>query len=264
MNLEVLFEDNHCLAVNKPAGLLSQGDVSGEPSLVDVVTSYLKTRYQKPGNVYVGLLHRLDRPTSGVVLLAKTSKAASRLSDQFRQGAITKVYWAIVEGCPPLRKGNGSTGSTRTAEPTEPAWLPRKAVRGRRLGSSSACWGGGPGFSKLELRPSTGRSHQLRVQLAARGLPILGDGKYGATSRLTALDGHLRIALHARGLTFNHPTRREAISVERRCRQTGPSLRQNRGNDGAAPIGQRQAQPRDHHRGERAPSEGITGARWVG
>ena len=121
MKLEVLFEDNHCLAVNKPAGLLSQGDVSGEPSLVDVVTSYLKTRYQKPGNVYVGLLHRLDRPTSGVVLLAKTSKAASRLSDQFRQGSITKVYWAIVEGCRALRKGIGSTGSTRTAEPTEPA-----------------------------------------------------------------------------------------------------------------------------------------------
>ena len=98
MNLDVLFEDNHCLAVNKPAGLLSQGDASGDPSLVDLATHYLKSRYKKPGNVYLGLLHRLDRPTSGVVLLAKTSKAAGRLSAQFRQGTISKVYWAIVEG----------------------------------------------------------------------------------------------------------------------------------------------------------------------
>src|SRR5271166_3534011 len=105
MNLDVLFEDNHCLAVNKPAGLLSQGDASGEPSLVDLSTHYLKTRYAKPGNVYLGLLHRLDRPTSGVVLLAKTSKAAGRLSAQFRAGTISKVYWAIVEGLPRDREG---------------------------------------------------------------------------------------------------------------------------------------------------------------
>ena len=105
MNLDVLFEDNHCLVVNKPAGLLSQGDASGDPSLVDLATHYLKCRYHKPGNVYLGLLHRLDRPTSGVVLLAKTSKAAGRLSAQFRQGTISKVYWAIVEGKPREQEG---------------------------------------------------------------------------------------------------------------------------------------------------------------
>src|SRR5271155_2355298 len=98
MTLEVLFEDNHCLVVNKPAGLLAQGDKSGDPSLVDLAAAYLKSRYAKPGNVYVGLLHRLDRPTSGVNLLAKTSKAAGRLSAQFRSGSISKLYWAIVEG----------------------------------------------------------------------------------------------------------------------------------------------------------------------
>src|SRR6478752_7479997 len=96
--LDVLFEDNHCLVVNKPAGLLTQGDVTGEPSLLDEARSYLKERYAKPGNVFVGLVHRLDRPVSGAVLLARTSKAAGRLSEQFREGAVEKVYWAIVEG----------------------------------------------------------------------------------------------------------------------------------------------------------------------
>src|SRR4051794_29181941 len=100
MSLDILYEDNHCLAVNKPAGLLSQGDETGDPSLVSLAADSLRERYHKPGNVFVGLVHRLDRPTSGVVLLARTSKAAARLSAQFRSGEIAKTYWAIVEGCP--------------------------------------------------------------------------------------------------------------------------------------------------------------------
>src|SRR5436309_14678315 len=103
--LDVLYEDNHCLAVNKPAGLLAQGDATGDPTLLDEARAYLKSRYDKPGNVYVGLVHRLDRPTSGVVLLARTSKAASRLSEQFRTGRVSKVYWAIVEGEPAAHSG---------------------------------------------------------------------------------------------------------------------------------------------------------------
>jgi 23S rRNA pseudouridine1911/1915/1917 synthase len=214
MNLEVLFEDNHCLAVNKPAGLLSQGDATGDPSLVDMATLYLKTRYKKPGNVYVGLLHRLDRPTSGVVVLAKTSKAAGRLSTQFRNGTVSKLYWAIVEGECPEDEGE---------------WVDL-LVKDSRHNRSDVVWEHGSSskeargafhvlerwgrFTKLELRPETGRSHQLRVQLARRGLPIVGDRKYGATAPLRALDGHFRIALHARQLTFMHPTRREAISVD--------------------------------------------------
>jgi 23S rRNA pseudouridine1911/1915/1917 synthase len=214
MSLDVLFEDNHCLAVNKPAGLLSQGDASGDSSLVDLATLYLKSRYNKPGNVYVGLLHRLDRPTSGVVLLAKTSKAAGRLSAQFRQGSISKVYWAIVEGT--LSEQQGEWVDLLEKDPR----LNRSGVVDDESSSSKEARVAfhvlerSSRLTKLELRPATGRSHQLRVQLATRGLPILGDRKYGAIQPLKAMDGHRRIALHARQLTFTHPTRPEAISVD--------------------------------------------------
>jgi 23S rRNA pseudouridine1911/1915/1917 synthase len=214
MDLDVLFEDNHCLAVNKPAGLLSQGDISGEPSLVEGVASYLKIRYQKPGNVYVGLLHRLDRPTSGVVLLAKTSKAAARLSDQFRSGTISKVYWAIVEGLPRDDEGEWIDRLEKDGRTNRVGVVAEESASGKEARVTFRVVERGERFSKLELRPGTGRGHQLRVQLATRGLPILGDRKYGATTRLTAGDGRPRIALHARTLTFIHPTRREAISVE--------------------------------------------------
>ena len=214
MNLEILFEDNHCLVVNKPAGLLSQGDSTGDPCLVDLATHYLKTRYSKPGNVYVGLPHRLDRPTSGAILLAKTSKAAGRLSAQFRDGIVAKVYWAIVEGIAPEPAGEWvdllekDTRQNRSGVVLEDRGSSKEArVAFRVLERRDR-------FSRLELRPATGRSHQLRVQLARRGLPIVGDAKYGAKSRLRALDGHFRIALHARQLTFTHPTRPEAISVD--------------------------------------------------
>jgi 23S rRNA pseudouridine1911/1915/1917 synthase len=214
MSLEVLHEDTHCLAVNKPAGLPSQADESGAATLVDVASRYLKERYRKPGNVYVGLVHRLDRPTSGVVLLARTSKAAGRLAAQFRAGSVEKVYWAIVEGDPGedegiwtdrLEKDRRTNRSRTVAEDAEGSKEARVAYRILER------W---PDSAKLELRPLTGRSHQLRVQLASRGLPIVGDGKYGAGSRITAIDGGGRIALHARRLSFTHPTRGEVIAVE--------------------------------------------------
>ena len=211
--LDVLYEDNHCLAVNKPAGLLAQGDVTGEVSLLDLARDYLKTKYDKPGNVFVGLVHRLDRPTSGVVVLARTSKAASRLSEQFRAGTVEKVYWAIVEGGPVEE-----TGEWRD-------WLRKDELRNVVEVVSEGTPGGQPAAlafrvlgrrgleTMLEVRPVTGRSHQIRVQLASRGFPIVGDWKYGARSTLTALDGKPRVALHARGLTFRHPTRAEATSL---------------------------------------------------
>jgi 23S rRNA pseudouridine1911/1915/1917 synthase len=215
LTIEVLYEDNHCVGVNKPAGLLSQGDDTGDPDLVSWARAYLKERYGKPGNVFVGLVHRLDRPTSGVVLLARTSKAASRLSAQFRAGKIGKLYWAIVEGHPEppqgrwvdvLDKHRGRNRSRVLDEPEAEAEGQVARVDYRVVG----CW---RGYSKVELRPETGRSHQLRVQLADRGLPIVGDHKYGASTVLEAEDGHRRIALHARELSFMHPTRDEVITI---------------------------------------------------
>jgi 23S rRNA pseudouridine1911/1915/1917 synthase len=213
-NIEVLFEDNHCLAINKPAGLLSQGDASGDPSLVELATHYLKTRYVKPGNVYLGLLHRLDRPTSGVVLAAKTSKAASRLSAQFRAGAISKAYSAIVEGSAREQAGEWVDILEKDMRHNRSGVAREESCSGKEARVAFRVLRRWRGYTELELRPATGRSHQLRVQLASRGLPIVGDRKYGARSRLSALDGHFRIALHARQLTFTHPTRGEVISVD--------------------------------------------------
>jgi 23S rRNA pseudouridine1911/1915/1917 synthase len=213
MNIEILYEDNHCLVVNKPAGLLSQGDETGDPSLVSWARDYLKERYRKPGNVYVGLVHRLDRPTSGVVVLARTSKAAGRLAEQFRRGTITKVYWALVEGQPEKSEGlwidvlkkDRTSNRVRVVDDAQQEGQTAR-VEYRVLERQGNC-------TSLELRPATGRGHQLRVQLAERGLPIIGDRKYGAATVLKAEDGHRRIALHAREIHFRHPTRGEALAI---------------------------------------------------
>ena len=181
--------------------MLTQGDATGDRSLVDWARDDLKRRYQKPGNVFVGLVHRLDRPVSGVVLLAKTSKGASRLSEQFRaRDGREGLLGDRRGGAGGRRRGRGRTNSikderrnvVRVAEGEEG----REATLGYRVLER---W---RGRSWLEVRPVSGRSHQIRVQLASRGLPILGDAKYGARSRVAASDGGHRIALHARSLTL--------------------------------------------------------------
>jgi 23S rRNA pseudouridine1911/1915/1917 synthase len=177
---------------------------------------YLKSRYNKPGNVYVGLVHRLDRPTSGVVLMAKTSKAAGRLAGQFREGGVRKVYLAVVEGSPPTLEGrwcdvlekDPADNRVRRVDRPQGGGRERDAEVAYRVLEHARDW------SMLELRPATGRSHQLRVQLAGRGLPIVGDRKYGASSVLEAEDGGRRIALHARSLGFTHPTRGVEMVIE--------------------------------------------------
>ena len=207
--LEILYEDNHLLAVNKPAGWPCQPDASGDPTLVEAAQAYLKKKYHKPGNVFVGLVHRLDRPVAGAVVLARTSKAAARLSAAFREGRIEKVYRAVVGGCVEsdedrlthwLRKISRRRRS-EVAAPDAPG--ARRAILDYRVIGTAA------GSSLLEVVLHTGRSHQIRVQLAAVGHPILGDLKYGAVA---ALPGGV-IALYARRLQFDHPTRAEVVDV---------------------------------------------------
>jgi 23S rRNA pseudouridine1911/1915/1917 synthase len=211
--MEILHEDNHLLVLNKPAGILSQGDATGDRSVVDWATEDLRRRYAKPGNVYVGLVHRLDRPVSGVIVLAKTSKAAGRLSEQFREGTVDKVYWAVVEGRIAEDAGEWNDTLLKDEARNVVAVVAKGTPGGKEAGLAFRVLERRAETSWIELRPTTGRSHQLRVQVASRGLPIVGDRKYGAKSTLRALDGGQRVALHARSLRFRHPTTKEWLSV---------------------------------------------------
>jgi 23S rRNA pseudouridine1911/1915/1917 synthase len=221
--LTVLFEDNHCLAVLKPARLLTAGDETGDESLLEQAKAYLKAKYAKPGNVFLGLVHRLDRPVSGVVLMARTSKGAARLSEQFRAGTVRKVYLAIVEGHVAAAEGelrdwlvkNEATNVVRVVSPGT-AGGKQSVLRYRRLKS-------GRGGTLLEVTPLTGRSHQIRVQLAHAGHPIRGDSKYGSTHR-----GGGTITLHAQSLTFEHPVCREPMTVSAPMPDEWPALLETR------------------------------------
>jgi 23S rRNA pseudouridine1911/1915/1917 synthase len=206
--LDILYEDNHCLAVAKPSGCLSTHFQGREETLDRAVKQYLKTQYQKPGNVFLGIVHRLDRLVSGVLLFARTSKAAARLAQQFREGTVDKVYWAVVEG-----EVGRSAGTLED-------WLKKdrdagrvEVVEPRTRGARQALLhfqrrGTYGGLTWLELRPQTGRTHQLRVQLAHHDHPIYGDAKYGSVHTFQRA-----IALHARTLTFLHPVRYEPITL---------------------------------------------------
>ncbi|MBM4129690.1 RNA pseudouridine synthase [bacterium] len=211
MPLDVIHEDNHLLVVAKPAGLLSQGGASGEPSLVDLARDWLRRRHGKPGNVYVGLVHRLDRNASGVVVLARTSKAAARLSACFRDDSVEKVYLAVCEGRPLPEAGKlvhwlAATGDAEgvTRAGTAPFPGGRESRLDYRVLASA------PGGSLLEVRPQTGRRHQIRAQLALHGHPLLGDVKYGAARRLPAR----RVALHALALGIAHPVGGSVVRFE--------------------------------------------------
>ncbi len=209
MVLDVLYEDNHCLAVAKPAGVVSAHFQGREETVDRLVKAYLRERYHKPGNVFLGVVHRLDRPVSGVLLFARTSKAAARLARQFREALVQKVYWAVVEG--PVGRAAGTLEDwlrkDRTVGRVEAV---ARAVPGAQRALTDFCLRGeNAGLAWLELRPRTGRRHQLRVQLARAGHPIVGDRKYGSRRPFASQ----AIALHARRLTFQHPVRDEPVTL---------------------------------------------------
>ena len=208
--LQILYEDNHCLAVVKPAGWLVAGDETGDLSLLDVAKAHIKQQYSKPGDVYLGLIHRIDRPVSGVVLFARTSKAAGRLAEQFRSGSIRKVYRAIVEGLPPVAEGqlHDWLRKDETRNVSEVVQASAPGARECRLNFRVLISDRSQQQSMLEIVPRTGRSHQIRVQLSHQGWPILGDRKYGAKHPFPEA-----IALHAFELTFEHPTRKEPVTL---------------------------------------------------
>ncbi|PHR69729.1 MAG: RNA pseudouridine synthase [Lutibacter sp.] len=208
-NLQILHEDNHIIIVNKRAGDITQGDKTGDTPLSDVVKEYIKEKYNKPNNVYLGVVHRLDRPTSGVIIFAKTSKALERLNKMLREKIINKTYWAIVKNKPqPAQdtlvnylkknpKNNKSTAFKTETEGSKKAILHYKIIK--ELDS----------YYLLEIDLETGRHHQIRCQLSSIGSYIKGDLKYGA--KRSNKDGSIH--LHARKIEFTHPVSKETIVV---------------------------------------------------
>ena len=207
--MEVIYEDNHLIAVNKTCREIVQEDKTGDPPLFDMLKVWIKEKYCKPGIVFVGVAHRLDRPVSGLVLFAKTSKALARLNEMFRTGEIKKTYWAIVKNCPPTEEGTLEHWLVRNEKQNksyayaEEKPEAKKAILHYKLLAKS------DNYYLLEIDLKTGRHHQIRCQLAKMGCPIKGDLKYG--SERSNKDGG--ISLHARKAQFIHPVSKQPIEI---------------------------------------------------
>ncbi len=206
---DIIYEDNHLLVVNKHSGDLVQPDPSGESALEDQIKAFIKVRDQKPGAVFLGVVHRIDRPVSGAVLFAKTSKALTRLNEMIRNGEIRKTYWALTEATPNPEDGelthyivrDGRTNRSRAYDKPKPD-AKRALLRYHTRGAST-------NYTLVEVELLTGRHHQIRAQLSKIGCPIRGDLKYGAKR---SIEGG-GISLHSRAVAFDHPVRHELITV---------------------------------------------------
>ncbi len=206
----ILYEDNHIIIVNKRSSDLVQGDGTGDEPLDDIVRAYIKEKYNKPGDVFLGVVHRLDRPVSGCVVYARTSKALSRLSELFRTREVKKHYWAIVTERPPEDEGT-LRSYLKKNEKQNKSYAFDREVKGSKLAELSyRILARSERFYLLEIDLHTGRHHQIRAQLAAAGCPVKGDLKYGA-KRSNEGGG---ISLHSRRVSFIHPVKKEEISVE--------------------------------------------------
>ncbi len=207
--MEILFEDNHLIAVNKLSGEIVQGDSTGDEPLVDRVKKYIKKKYNKPGEVYLGVVHRIDRPVSGIVIFARTSKALSRMNKLVQDREIKKIYWAIVKELPEKDEAELQHYILKNSEKNKSYAFP-KPKQGAKLGILKyRLVGGSTNYYLLEVDLKTGRHHQIRSQLAKIGSPIKGDLKYGFPR--SNKDGS--ISLHARKVEFIHPVKKEPVSI---------------------------------------------------
>jgi 23S rRNA pseudouridine1911/1915/1917 synthase len=205
----VLYEDNHLIVINKPAGALVQGDKTGDLPISDDVKAYIKNKYNKPGDVFLGTVHRLDRPTSGLVLFARTSKALTRMNALFKSGDIQKTYWAITEKSPTTATGKLIDFLQKTERNNKSHVVSENTAGAKKAELDYALKGKGDRYSFIEINPMTGRHHQIRVQLSHMGCIIKGDLKYGA--KRSNKDGS--ICLHARKLSFVHPVKKETVEI---------------------------------------------------
>lgn len=208
--MTVVYEDNHIIIVNKTASEIVQGDKTGDTPLSETVKQYLKEKYQKPGNVFIGVTHRLDRPVSGLVVFAKTGKALSRLNEMFRNGEVKKTYWAVVKNRPPQEEGELVHYMIRNEKQNKSYAYDREKPGSKKAILHYRLIGHSQNYYLLEIDLKTGRHHQIRCQLAKAGCPIKGDLKYGASR--SNPDGS--ICLHARNIRFVHPVSKELIEVE--------------------------------------------------
>ena len=209
MALVVLYEDNHLIAVKKNAGDIVQSDQTGDKTLAEEVKSYIKRKYKKPGEVFLGIIHRLDRPVGGVVVFARTSKALSRMNALFREKKMAKTYWAIVEEKPPFENGELVNWLKKNQEKNRSRAYDLEVKESKKAELTYRLMGRSRHYYYLEIQPKTGRHHQIRIQLAHLGCKIKGDVKYGA--KRTNKDGSIH--LFARSLAFTHPIKKEKIII---------------------------------------------------
>lgn len=207
--MTVVYEDNHIIVVNKDSGEIVQGDKTGDTPLSDIVKEYIRQKYNKPGNVFLGVVHRLDRPVSGLVVFAKTSKALTRLNEMFRTGSVHKTYWAITRNTPPQPSGRLEQWIVRNEKQNKSYVYNREVPNSKKAVLEYSTIGTSDNYTLLEVRLMTGRHHQIRCQLAAMGCPIKGDLKYGA--KRSNPDGS--ISLMSRYVEFVHPVSKETISL---------------------------------------------------
>lgn len=208
--MKVIYEDNHIIIVSKQSGEIVQGDKTGDEPLSETVKQYIKEKYHKPGEVFLGVVHRLDRPVSGLVVFARTSKALSRMSMMFRDGLVHKTYWAITKNCPPKEEDTITSWLVRNEKQNKSYSYTREVANSKKAILKYKVIGKTDNYTLLEVNLLTGRHHQIRCQLASIGCPIKGDLKYGA--RRSNPDGS--ISLLSRRVQFVHPVSKLPINIE--------------------------------------------------